>query len=532
MRALLSRPPSSGEAAAVAATDAVGSVIVFAMPASIDRPTWTWGTRRFWIDEGLNALLALSPRHVAALGHRRIVVWGREDGEVVRTAVAASRPSDAWFDDDHGLLCLRLPDGELRAIDLASGADVACPDAPERPALRWDGATYTAEVRWPDGHALVLPYPQEVVSAISCAPAAELVAVSHGLRGVDVRDARTGALVQAFRGPWLAALAPDGRSVALAGLCGHRVRFGAVASGAVDPLEHPDGRIDALRCSPDGTRLLVLAANGGWLRPLRGDGPALHIAAIDPRATWTADAAHLVGPGDHHIVRWRADDGAVVHRLELGEHTRALGFAADARGERVAAILATFPGGLMIAPHDEAIVWDLERGHEIARVPVDDPTSAGLELAPDGRRLALLDRDGARLHDLPDRDRSPPGPARRVAPWSGFHADGVRLHRDEEADAAVVRVRGGEPVAALACPHALAFATPPDHAVFAVGHGDGRVHVHRSRDFSPLAELRAPGRVCALAFAPDGGLLVAGGWDGTVHGYRLPPDADARGARR
>ena len=71
---------------------------------------------------------------------------------------------------------------------------------------------------------------------------------------------------------------------------------------------------------------------------------------------------------------------------------------------------------------------------------------------------------------------------------------------------------------------ALSFAAAGGRA--AVGFGDGRIEVLEGEALESAACLQASGRVEALALAPDGRALFAGGWDGTIEGFLLPREGE------
>lgn len=504
------------------------------MPGEEPRtPTWRWGTRRLWIDETLNATLALSPRHVAAMGHSSVFAWRREDGSLRRVFPGFRRLTDAWFDDDRSLLLLRSGDGRVAVADLTSGElsyRGPLPDDPPLPPVVVDRAGYRLRVDWPGHPATHLRYPNQSLGTPSLSLASGRIAVPHG-RAVDVLD-RDGGLLRSFPGFGQAALDPDGRSVALGDLSLARVFLADVESGALLHPDDPVSRVQQLAFSPDGERLLVTAGGEAWIldgsnltttgRLAGCPSPrSIFRSAIDAWLRWTPDGRRLVGSAGHRVVVWDARSGAVARSIEQDPRLRVEVFSSDTAGSRAATLSFLYPGGLMFVPPEQAMVWDLDRGAELAKIPVED-INGWARLSPDGTTLALGGEDEVRLVPLPDRPGEPPGPPEVVAQerWKDFIQDGLRARWGAD-ELRVQRIRGGALEEEHTFAWALSFAATPDQQTFAVGFGDGRVEVH-SADFSELTWLQASGRVEALAISPEGAVVAAGGWDATVEGFLLP----------
>jgi hypothetical protein len=146
-------------------------------------PAWTWGQARFWLDDSLNGLVAVSERYVSARGVGRVYVWGRPEGTLVHRFVLRAREADAWFDDDAGCLLLRADDGRVEVVDLkthAANVRDGAPGDPVFPAVVEDrSGTGAVTIMWPDGHEIVRHCPYELVLKVASAPAVGLVAVPH-----------------------------------------------------------------------------------------------------------------------------------------------------------------------------------------------------------------------------------------------------------------------------------------------------------------------------------------------------------------
>ncbi len=497
-------------------------------------PRWRWGTRRFWIDETLNATLALSPRHVAAMGHSNVFVWRREDGSLLRAFPGFRRLADAWFDDDRALLLLRSGDGRVTVADLTSG-DLPdrgpLPDDPPLPPVVVDRAGYQLRIDWPGHPSALLRYPDQSLGSPSISLASGRIAVPHD-HTVDILD-RDGGLIRSFPGFGQAALAPDGRSVALGDLALGRVFLADVESGALLHPEDPVGKVQQLAFSPDGGRLLVTAGGEAWIldgsdmtttgRLVGCPSPRSSFrSAIDAWLRWTPDGGRLVGSAGHRIVVWDASSGAVTRSIDQDPCLRIEAFSSDTAGSRAATLSFLYPGGLMFVPPEHAVVWDLDRAVELAKIPVKD-INGWVQLSPDGTTLALGGEDAVRLVPLPERPGEPPGPEATVASgrWTDFVRDGLQVRWGDDV-LRVRRIRAGVAEEERTFPWATSFAATPDQRIFAVGFGNGRVEVYAA-DFSEQAQLQASGGVEALALSPDGAVVAAGGWDATVEGFLLPP---------
>lgn len=480
---------------------------------------WSWGDRAFWIDEALNDMLALSDRHVAAVGHARIFVWDRRDGALVRTFNKFLRPEQAWFAGEG--LCLRAR-GRVVVCGLASGAIEerdGTDEDPRLPEVTTDRAAYTVTVRWADGRTLVFAYPNESIRRVSFGGGR--IAIGLGSR-IEVRDARDGAVVHTLRGAGNGVLAPDGRWIAVGDLADSRVFVGEVDAWAPPVREGPNGRVVLLRCDPAGARVLVVAGGSGFVLRVADGATIVRLAAagLDEHATWTADGAAILGPAGERVVRCDAATGAVTQEFSVGGRTRTWAFAVDARGSRVATIGHTYPGGLMLVPAEEAVVWDVARGAEVARVRLEDVYDEALALAPDGGRLAMIHAEGVRVVTLPDAGGEV-AIERVEGAWFGFAGDEVRLAELSDGTGKVVRVRGGVVDGEMTVTEICGFAATPDGRWFALARHDGSIVVHRGDDFAVRGVVQAPERATELALGGDGGIVIAGGWDATVHAYRV-----------
>jgi hypothetical protein len=483
-------------------------------------PAWVWGDRRFWIDETLNDMLALSDRFVAAVGHSHIVVWRRDDGGEVRRFKKFLRPGQAWFTDT--ALCLRAS-GRVTVCELASGElreREPAADDPELPEVIRDRMGYTRTVRWADGRTVEFSYLNELIGRVTVGGGR--IAVGHGMRCIDIRDAQSGAVLRTLDGARNGVLSPDGRWIAVGDLSDRRIYICEVDAWTPPPVDVVNGDVEGLRLSPDGQRLLVVAGNRGWiLRAHDGVTEGRLDGTVDPRAQWTDDGAAIVGPGGAGVVRWDAGSGAVVREISLGPRTRAADFAMDARGELVAVVTETLPGGLMLVPGEDAIVYSLVDGEVVLRVPLLEVYDEHVFVAPDGRELALVRAEGVRVVGIGGG-----GAVREVAraDWDWFVTNGLRVRGSEEEGGTVVRVVDGDVVAEDDIGMVYGFTATSDGAWCAVAGPDGTITV-RDAGLQVRWTLPLKRRVQGVALAADGTWLFAGGWDGTVHAFRRPEDA-------
>ena len=204
-----------------------------------------------------------------------------------------------------------------------------------------------------------------------------------------------------------------------------------------------------------GARRAAAATRSGLLQLWRLDGeePAHTITEkVSPPLRLLPDEAHVAAfCADRHLRVWRVDDGQEAFRVEVpaGAVTTFAGPAAafwllpDGRltrcdlGPRRVQEVAHLPAGLAaeLSPdgrhaasvtRDAVILWDLEAGRELGRLPVPGVRCVALALAPE-RRLAALSAEDLSVWDISN--------ARRLAEVTGdapfgrcsFEADGVTL---------------------------------------------------------------------------------------------------------
>ena len=325
------------------------------------------------------------------------------------------------------------------------------------------------------------------------------------------------------------------------------------SAGAVSP----DGRTYAAGSDDGAVRLLDLRS--GRVRTL----PQVHHAGLQ-RLAFTPDGAMLAsGDGSGAVIVWDVAAGRVRERLS-GHTDEIWGMDVSADGRT-----------LYTASKDARVIaWDIAGERRLAR-PFDpgppflleeNPTPRGLAISPDGRRLAVTQKDGT-VHLLDTRTFAPRGRFRaldgyaaavefspdgrliavtgergRVTLWDArtlrpagelqglpeAHAQALAFSPDSRllAGATVdaptrteVRVwdlRSRVPTRARfrAFPSDLAFS--PDSRLVAAPGGIGRTQVRDARSGRLVAALRTADEGRSVAFSPDGTLLATGLYNGSI----------------
>jgi RNA polymerase sigma factor (sigma-70 family) len=317
---------------------------------------------------------------------------------------------------------------------------------------------------------------------------------------------------------------PDSRSVALPGATASRIRLCDVATGKdVRSLEN-GSEVTAVAFAPDGKTLAAVGkdrvvrvwniASGKEVRALpegtaEPGRDALAVLAFSPDGEVLA-----AGTSDDSIGLWDTASGKPLHRLK--GHTwmvTGLFFGPD--------------GKTLFSTSWDATVrrWDVASGKEI-RGPENDYDQGVLALSADGKRVATTGADGLiTLWEAAtgSKVRVLEGHQRGLFALA-FSPDGRRLASGGwEQAVRVWDVAGGKAERTLACGpghdkdrrvEALAFS--PDGRL--VAGCDRHREVVRLWEANTGREVRqlAQSGAAALAFAPDGKTLAAGGWDGSL----------------
>jgi WD40 repeat protein/DNA-binding SARP family transcriptional activator len=419
---------------------------------------------------------------------------------------------------DGRTLAMLDEDGTLSSVDTESRRPVAPPYV----ALgHTDAAVWSSfdDVRFsPDGSRI----------AVGGSAAAILDARSFRLRtGLEIGPDR---FVQSLR------FAPDGRIVfAIVRYVDpeHRTdavvqRFDAADGRAVGP-ERPVARrlgFVSMMVTGDGRRVVTTSAETGTvirdamtLRPLE-------------RLPEGADRAAL-SPDDHTLLAG-GRDGAVrfldLHSGELrvasGRHATTVAYAAfSADGRR--AITAGADG--------DAITWDIGRARATGTLEGHAGRISALALARDGMTFYTAGLDGnvvvwdlTGTRGLGQEFEIPAGPPPHWAPVFALSPDGRSLaiaDRDGAVsliDTETLRARS-EPMPVLPGRPAYSMGFDPDGRLLAIGDGDGAVALVDAATGHVVRRLgQHPDEIWALSFSADGRRLATGSYDGTVRLWALP----------
>jgi len=480
-----------------------------------DAPTWTWGSERFWCDETLNLLVALSDRYVAAQGHGHLLVWSRPDGALVCRLKVFARWTVGRFDDAAGLLHLVAPDGSRKALSLSDGTFGPSDSGPE---AQWSQAGGVATVRWPTGESLAASLPGELIKRVSCSLDPPRAAVATVFR-CHVFDGRSGAVLQVFEGCGEGVLSPGGREVALCDWRGSRVFFADVETGVRRGTEDLLGPISAISPSPDGRLLAVTSATEVRVLDARTREARYAFPGSAEHVAWSADGARLLLFQGGAFIR-RDATGEERIRLPLDPTVRrvsAASFATDDAGARVVLTLVRYPGGLCLEPPTEALVLRSEDGSTLAKVPLDDRPAP--TLSRDGTRLALKGVDGAAIYRLDEVGATwvETVPGER---WRGFEPNlFLTVWSDDALE--VRRIEAGEEVARRSFPGASACSVQEQAGRVAVAIVN-QVHVLDTalQTIAVIDPESAIGQGTALALTIDGREVIAC-QGATLRGYKL-----------
>lgn len=436
------------------------------------------------------------------------------------TLVAAAHDGIARiWDTASGKLLLQLPRHKHRIDGIAFSADGRYLATSERDAVRiWELATC--------GLVLTLAAADQIFLAsqhlLAFAPDGRSLVTGDGYRPLHVWDLRTGKEQRRLRSCGYAldlAFSHDGKTLATASPEGlaHVCNF---ASGKDKFIAaRIPGGLKPLGFLPDGKRLAVgwdagLAfweiarpkrAGDNWrareIRRLNMDGSPLALSSDGKRAfvhqsfrrglLWDVakGVQRQVVEGPLLTQALFTPDGKTLAVAKAGQPTlwdastgkriRRIGWQ---QGIEVAITLS--PDGKRLATanesQDKVRVWETATGKELPAItlPGELPQSGGrytLAFSPDGRSLAVADRDGLRLLDVA---------ARRL----------VRTFRTEGT-----------------------FAFAPDGKTLATAGPDGTILFWEVATGKARGTLRGhAGVVNALCYSPDGRLLASGSSDHTV----------------
>ncbi len=433
---------------------------------------------------------------------RALRVWDLTSGEPYDVPSFPGRNDDATVSPDGRLLAVMTCAGSVHVVDLATrvsrdlrgatGWRVGTQRCPKSLAFSSDGARLAAESG------------QGTVDVIDVARAAVVATIGDLRDGVVVElefvdhDARVWVLARGGLTSWRAtggdrrSLFEDpvgSRGMAHTGDAGPVVTAGrdgtARAWSLSDAVEREvvrhDGTLSALVTTPDGRAVVtagtdrlvwVAAVDGTWRSALRGHDGVVTEVAVSPDGRWLASSS-----ADGTVRVWQLDD---VRRSYQSTSELAEALAVTPDGEAVyftsrrvcverwtlsgvaetlracagptshPNLLALSADGAVLVAGRERGGFDVWRGRaRTATALGDDRVVAGLALAHDGRRLAVVEQDGeTRVYDLTTGGAqllASPGLSEVYHRAIGISPDGARVVWGEARGIGVVEVPGGAP---------------------------------------------------------------------------------------
>jgi WD40 repeat protein/serine/threonine protein kinase len=362
----------------------------------------------------------------------------------------------------------------------------------------------------------------EIVQSVACAPDGRTLATASNDGTVRIWGAGTGRLLNLLTGHvgrvWSVAFAPDGRTLASAG------KDGVVRLW--EPGKLPN-RAELGNAPLPMRPLIALSPDGRWLATLDDqelklwEVPSGGIQATAPARGGSSFLAFspsgrflVTGSGGRQYVLWDVPSLGQP-RLPRTEHlfgSPPAGVAFDPREDKLA----------YQVPDKPMEVWDLATGEvrQVAGAPVFP-----MLLAADGRTGIgwTVEGDLLRWDRLTGRPISPPVVGRKgqvtssaLSPGGEMAACGMRDRSIILWDVGAAKMKGAL-LGHAAIPDSLAFS--PDGKTLASGSsGEGIVKLWHVATCQELLTLEGHGRVGAVAFAPDGRLLVSAGDTAEGHG--------------
>jgi phenylacetate-coenzyme A ligase PaaK-like adenylate-forming protein len=403
-----------------------------------------------------------------------------------------------------GATLVSLPARELTAFQVAAGTvttarlarALAHPDVADFQLIQFDNNRYS--LKWvPAGPGVRADEVERQLGRRLSSPLSRSRIQMHAVQAIT----KPGGKAKRF----VAAASPKVRRQ------GGRRRIAAVeALGSVRTVAFsPAGNVIAVGTkSIDGSGELILCDASGRARRSLSDGRDGCVVAI----AFDPEGGRLVSAGEDRCTRlWDIASGKCVTRLDSDPEVLSLAFSTDGRD----VALGGNDGGVML--------WRLEQANALTALGRRHAPVTAVTFTPDGRYLAAASTDGSialwgGTTWTESNEIRVPSSVRSLA----FSPDGdvVAIAGDRSAIElwdVIAASRMGALETGAAAVTSLAFSA--DAKTLASGASDGSVTLWQAWTGQELDRLSQQGRVCSLAFAPDGRLLVAGG----PRGLRLWP---------
>jgi WD40 repeat protein len=459
-----------------------------------------------------------SVSHVAFCPDGKTLVSVGDDQTIRWWDVDTGRELRRWAVDQLSYSVAFSPDGKTLA---AAGLD--------QTLSLWDAASEVELLRF-EGH-------EGDVWRVAFSPDGKRLASAGADATLRLWDPATGKELHVCAGHQRSALrvafAPDGKVVASSDADG-TIRFWDTATGKelrkIEKLKWwqqslafaPDGKTLASGGVRDSTVHLWDVATGTEVRPSGGHTGGVHSVAFTPDGK-----AVLSGSDDLTIRLWDRDAGEEVRRLE---------------GLRLGPALLS-PDGKVVAAcggKDLAVrLWDPATGKRLGEFGKANGWVQAGAFSPDGKHLALADRDGARLWGVATGKEV----LRFVGPPEA-KVNGLVFAPDGETLAGAFTAGENEPGEVWLWDAAtgelrrrlhghqggvLGVAFAPDGKFLASGGNDGTVRLWDAAGGEERCRLTGhDGTVRAVAFAPDGRLLASAGGDRTVRLWEVAAGAEVK----